>query len=85
MKHELANLHEEVPIDMALNEVLHTKIGQSDQQVERTIAHRNQSILEDSSCGKETVTSFLTLENMMVSPLLIGIINLAKTMPAIQA
>ena len=42
-------LHEEVTIDMTLDEVLHAKISQSDQKVERTIPHRNQSILEDSS------------------------------------
>ena len=71
---------------MTLNEVLHAKIGQPHQQVERTIAHRNQSVLKDSSCSfKEAARRTLTLENMMVSPLLIGIINLAKTMPAIQA
>ena len=71
---------------MALDEVVRAKISQPDQQVERTIAHRNQSILENSSCkeqgGGEKAP---TLENMMVSPLAAGIINLAKTMPAMQA
>ena len=82
----MANLHEEVPIDVTLNEVLHAKISQPDQQVECTIAHGNQGILEDSSFKEQGGSKRVpTLENMMVSPLLIGIINLAKTMPAIQA
>ena len=67
----MANLHEEVPIDMALNEVLHAKIGQPHQQVERTIAHRNQSVLEKSRCSfKEAARRTLTLENMIVSDLI---------------
>ena len=69
---------------MALNEVFHTEIGKPDQEVERTVAHRNQSILR-TLCLEMGRTGPLTLENIMVSPLLMGIMNLAKTMPAMQA
>ena len=41
----MANLHEEVPIDMALNEVLHAQISDSNEEVESSISHCDQGVL----------------------------------------
>ena len=78
-------------IDVALDKVLHAQISDSNEEVESSISHCDQGILGKRfsrayiSALEETEEKEITLEKMMVSPLLMGIMNLAKTMPAIQA